>query len=262
MPHKFGWTLATALMLANAGFFGFAFETVAQTSQDVSAVGMDMSAQQEQRTRGNAGQRGQGGGQQRNIGQQGGGQQRSIGQQGGGQQRSIQQRSIGQQGGGQQRSIQQRDIGQQGGGQQRSIQQRNIGQQRVITPQRDIGQQRVITRQRDIGQRSITQQRDIGQRRFSNIRGASKTTIAGRNYSVWRGSHRVHRHGHWRTFVGLSALSAIALGSAYYYPYAYIDAPAPYCDGLTEDGCQLQWQAVRTLEGPTEFVCVAYCPWQ
>jgi hypothetical protein len=53
-----------------------------------------------------------------------------------------------------------------------------------------------------------------------------------------------------------------AFGSAYYYPYAYIDAPAPYCEGLTEDGCQLQWQAVRTLEGPTEFVCVAYCPWQ
>jgi hypothetical protein len=231
MPHKFGRTLATALMLANAGFFGFAFETVAQPSQDVSEVGMDMSAQQEQRTRGNAGQRGQGGGQQR-----------SIGQQGGGQQRGIQQRSI---------------------GQQRVItRQRDSGQQRVITRQRDIGQQRVITRQRDIGQRSITQQRDIGQRRFSNIRGASKTTIAGRNYSVWRGSHRVQRHGHWRTFVGLSALSAIAFGSAYYYPYAYIDAPAPYCEGLTEDGCQLQWQAVRTLEGPTEFVCVAYCPWR
>ena len=79
---------------------------------------------------------------------------------------------------------------------------------------------------------------------------------------MWRGSHRVHRHGYWRTFVGLSALSAVAFGSTYYYPYAYIDAPAPYCDGLTEDGCQLQWEAVPTLEGPTEFACVAYCPWQ
>ena len=92
----------------------------------------------------------------------------------------------------------QRNIGQQGG-----------GQQRAITRQRDIGQQRAVTRQRDIGQ-----QRAIGQRRFSNIRGAGITTIAGRNNSVWRGSHRVHRHGHWRTFVGLSALSAIVLGSA------------------------------------------------
>jgi hypothetical protein len=51
-------------------------------------------------------------------------------------------------------------------------------------------------------------------------------------------------------------------GAALYYPYAYIDAPAPYCEGLTGDGCQLQWQAVPTLEGPAEFQCVAYCPWQ
>ena len=258
MPHKTGLTLATALVLASTGIFGFAFESDAQSSQSVSAGGMDLSAQREQRTKGNAGQRGQGGGQQRNIGQQRViTPQRDIGQQ-----RAItRQRDIGQQ-----RAItRQRDIGQ-----QRTItRQRDIGQQRTITRQRDIGQQRAITRQRDIGQQraitrqgDITRQRDIGQRRFSNIRGASRTTIAGRNYSVWRGSHRVYRHGHWRTFVGLGALSAIAFGSAYYYPYAYIDAPAPYCDGLTEDGCQLQWQAVRTLEGPTEFVCVAYCPWQ
>jgi hypothetical protein len=77
-----------------------------------------------------------------------------------------------------------------------------------------------------------------------------------------RNSHRVRRGGQWRTFVGLGALSAIMFGSAYYYPYAYIDAPARYCEGLTEDGCQLQWQAVPTFEGPTELQCVAYCPWQ
>ena len=52
------------------------------------------------------------------------------------------------------------------------------------------------------------------------------------------------------------------VGSAYYYPYAYIDAPAPYCEGLTEDGCRLQWSEVPTLEGPMEYQCVAYCPWQ
>jgi hypothetical protein len=72
----------------------------------------------------------------------------------------------------------------------------------------------------------------------------------------------VRRGGHWRTFVGLGTLGAIMFGTAYYYPYAYIDAPASYCEGLTEDGCQLQWRAVPTLEGPTEFQCVAYCPWQ
>jgi hypothetical protein len=51
-------------------------------------------------------------------------------------------------------------------------------------------------------------------------------------------------------------------GSALYYPYAYIDASYDYCQGWTEDGCQLHWLAVPTEEGPTEFQCVAYCPWQ
>lgn len=94
------------------------------------------------------------------------------------------------------------------------------------------------------------------------IRDAHQAKIAGRNYSIWRGSHRVRRGGGWRTFVGLGTLTAIAVGSAQYYPYAYIDAPAPLCEGLTEDGCQLRWQAVPTVEGPTEFQCVAYCPWR
>ncbi len=103
---------------------------------------------------------------------------------------------------------------------------------------------------------------DGGRAGAVSIRGANRAMIAGRNYSVWRGSYRAHRGGYWRTFVGLGALGAIMYGSALYYPYAYIDAPAPYCEGLTYDGCQLQWQEVPTLEGPTEFHCVAYCPWQ
>jgi len=225
MTHKLGFMLVMALLLAGVGMTSSVTESVAQRVQDKSGTATDISAQSEQQTKGNAGQRG-------------GGQQRAIGQQ-----RSIQQRGVTQQ-----RSItRQRDIGQQ----------RTITRQPDISRQRDIGQQRTITRQPN-----ISRQRDIGQRKFGNIRGASRATIAGRNYSIWRGSHRVHRDGRWRTFVGLSALSAVMFGSAYYYPYAYIDAPAPYCEGLTEDGCQLQWQAVSTLEGPTEFVCVAYCPWQ
>jgi hypothetical protein len=51
-------------------------------------------------------------------------------------------------------------------------------------------------------------------------------------------------------------------GLIHYYPYAYIDAPYDYCQGWTEDGCQLHWLAVPTFEGPTDFQCVAYCPWQ
>ena len=52
------------------------------------------------------------------------------------------------------------------------------------------------------------------------------------------------------------------IGSTSYYPYAYISAPLPYCDGLTEDGCELMWQEVTTLEGDLAYQCVAYCPWQ
>jgi hypothetical protein len=93
-------------------------------------------------------------------------------------------------------------------------------------------------------------------------RGAGRTVIRGQNYSVWRSGYRV-RHGNgWRTFVALSALGAIAIGSSEYYAYAYISAPEPYCEGLTEDGCELMWQGVETIEGDVVNQCVAYCPWQ
>jgi len=145
--------------------------------------------------------------------------------------------------------------------------QRSVSQPRT---QRSVSQPRI---QRSVGQprtqRSVSQprtQRSVSQagsgQRVMAIRGASRTTIGGRNYSIWRDSRRVRRGANFRTFVGLSTLGALMFGSAYYYPYAYIDAPAPYCEGLTEDGCQLQWRLVPTLEGPMEYQCVAYCPWQ
>ena len=92
--------------------------------------------------------------------------------------------------------------------------------------------------------------------------GVRRAVISGHNYSAWRSGHRV-RHGRgWRTFVALSALGAIAIGSSEYYPYAYISAPENYCEGLTEDGCELMWQDVETIEGDIIPQCVAYCPWQ
>jgi hypothetical protein len=93
-------------------------------------------------------------------------------------------------------------------------------------------------------------------------RGAGSVVIRSQNYSVWRSGYRVHRGSGWRTFVVLSALGAIVIGSNRYYPYAYISAPEPYCEGLTEDGCQLLWQDVQTIEGDVIPQCVAYCPWQ
>ena len=108
------------------------------------------------------------------------------------------------------------------------------------------------------GTRTITASRLRG----VPTRGLGRTVIGGHNYSAWRSGHRV-RHGRgWRTFVGIGALGAIAIGSSEFYPYAYISAPENYCEGLTEDGCELMWQDVETIEGDVVPQCVAYCPWQ
>jgi hypothetical protein len=98
--------------------------------------------------------------------------------------------------------------------------------------------------------------------RSAPARGAFRTTIRGRNYTVWRSGYRVRRGDGWRTFVALGTLGVLAIGAAEYYPYAYIDAPEPYCDGLTEDGCQMVYDEVETMEGDMVGQCVAYCPWQ
>ena len=85
----------------------------------------------------------------------------------------------------------------------------------------------------------------------------------GRNYSYWRGGPYRYRYNNtWRTYVALSALTAIAVGGATYYPYAYVSAPQDVCEGITEDGCQLTWTEAETVEGGVAPVCVTYCPWQ
>ena len=62
--------------------------------------------------------------------------------------------------------------------------------------------------------------------------------------------------------MGLSALGVLAIGAYEYYPYAYVDAPEDYCDGQTEDGCQMVFDEVPTEEGGSAGQCVAYCPQQ
>lgn len=94
------------------------------------------------------------------------------------------------------------------------------------------------------------------------VHGAGRTTIQSRNYSVWRNNYRVRRGNGWRTFVALGVLGTIVINATPYYPYAYIEAPAPYCDGRTQDGCQLVFEDVETVEGDIIGQCVAYCPWQ
>jgi hypothetical protein len=126
------------------------------------------------------------------------------------------------------------------------------GGRKVVSP---AAAPRVVTPR---GTRTVTASRLRG----VPARGAGRVAIRGQNYTAWRSGYRV-RHGNgWWTFVALSTLGAIAIGSNQYYPYAYLSAPEPYCEGLTEDGCQLRWQEVETIEGGVVNQCVAYCPWQ
>ncbi len=101
--------------------------------------------------------------------------------------------------------------------------------------------------------------------KLRGVNGAAQFSMGGRNYSSWHGGGHWRHQGHdgrWETFVALSALGVLAIGAYEYYPYAYIDAPRPYCEGMTEDGCQLDFQDVQTQEGYVVGQCVAYCPWQ
>jgi len=135
--------------------------------------------------------------------------------------------------------------------------QKNIGTQKNIKVQKFVGKPKVFTPHGTNSKIVVTTKI-----RSAPVNGAFHASIRGRNYSVWRSGYRARYHGGWRTFVALSALGVIAIGAAEYYPYAYIDAPADYCDGLTEDGCQLVYDDVETEEGDVIPQCVAYCPWQ
>jgi hypothetical protein len=141
---------------------------------------------------------------------------------------------------------------------QKKIQlQKNIGAQQTIKVQKFTGKPKAFTPHGTNSTVVVTTKI-----RSAPVSGAFHTSIRGRNYSLWRSGYRARYHGGWRTFVALSALGVITIGAAEYYPYAYIDAPADYCDGLTEDGCQMVYDEVQTIEGDVVPQCVAYCPWQ
>ena len=103
---------------------------------------------------------------------------------------------------------------------------------------------------------------NAGRLRGLPAQGVGRAMVRGQNFSAWRSGYRFRHGNRWRTFIALGALGAIAYGGATYYPYAYLSAPQPLCDGLTEDGCQMMWQEVETVEGDVVPQCVAYCPWQ
>jgi len=140
---------------------------------------------------------------------------------------------------------------------------------RTVTPKRETTPKRTVTPKREVTPKVASPKEGsprIGSGgpglRAIGPRSTGKAFVHGQNYTVWRGSRRVRYGNSWRTFRALSALSVLLIGGATYYPYAYLSAPEPVCEGETEDGCILQWQEIETLEGPRVFQCVAYCPWQ
>jgi len=158
---------------------------------------------------------------------------------------------------------------------------REAAPKRTVTPKREATPRRTVTPKREATpRRTVTPKREATPKvvspkegsprvgsggpglRAIGPRSTGRVSVRGQNFTVWRGSHRVRYGNRWRTFGALSALSVLIIGGSTYYPYAYLSAPEPVCEGETEDGCTLQWQEVETLEGPREFQCVAYCPWQ
>ena len=94
------------------------------------------------------------------------------------------------------------------------------------------------------------------------LRGASQALVSGNTYTVYRNNYRRRYNGRFYTFVALGLLAPLAIGAAVYYPYAYLNVPANYCEGLTEDGCEMVYREVETVEGDLIPQCAAYCPWQ
>ena len=234
MTHKLGFPLAATVILVVAGMVGPVSKSVAGSAQNLWETPTDISSAKKGP-----------GGSSAKKGPGGGGGARNAGGGGG---RNVRGPSI-------QHNVSRSNVS------RSNVSRSNVSRSNVSRSnagRSNVGQ--VKTGQGTVVQRNAVQSgRGLS---AVSIRGASQARVAGRNFSIWRGSHRARVGGNWRTFAALSTLGAVMFGTSYYYPYAYIDAPAPYCEGLTEDGCQLQWREVPTLEGPQEFQCVAYCPWQ
>jgi hypothetical protein len=92
-------------------------------------------------------------------------------------------------------------------------------------------------------------------------RGPTVVVAGNRVVPVWRGGpRRIWRGNGWRTFVPLTALAVVAVGGSYLYADSYVAAARPYCEGVTPDGCRLNWRQVDFNDGDSDWQCVRYCP--
>ena len=84
----------------------------------------------------------------------------------------------------------------------------------------------------------------------------------GRFAPVWRAgaARRVWWRGGWRVWAPITALGAVVIAGSYYWPDAYLATARPYCEGITPDGCRLNWQMVDFEGGGGDSQCVQYCP--
>jgi hypothetical protein len=87
------------------------------------------------------------------------------------------------------------------------------------------------------------------------------TTFRGARANFIRGPHRFFRNGRYIPFIAIGGLTAIAIGSRQYRPYAFVDGPsADICQGPTDDGlCELRMTEVPLEDGTTAMQCVSYC---
>ena len=79
--------------------------------------------------------------------------------------------------------------------------------------------------------------------------------------SIWKAPKKsIWVAGKWKVFVPFSAIGVVLVGGGYYWPDAYINVGRPYCEGITPDGCRLNWQMVNFEDGGGAYQCVQYCP--
>jgi hypothetical protein len=100
----------------------------------------------------------------------------------------------------------------------------------------------------------------ISKAAFKPAAGAQFVKLGKINAPLWKsGPKKIWWGNKWKVFVPLTALGVVALGGAYYYPDAYLTVARPYCEGITPDGCRLNWQRIDFEDGDGDWQCVQYC---
>ena len=83
----------------------------------------------------------------------------------------------------------------------------------------------------------------------------------GKGWPIWKaGPKKIWVGGKWKVFVPFASIPVVLIGGGYYWPDAYVNVGRPYCEGITPDGCHLNWQLVRFEDGGGAYQCVHYCP--